>query len=272
MKSTLCLLAVGVFLSGCVATRKFRASQEANANLRADSAALAAKIAQLETESANQRQQIGDLTGKVAQLSNQAGQLSSDIANKQNQLGLSKQQLAEQQAKLEHLQSLMDQQKRATQEIRKRMSDALTGFSPNELSVSVKNGKVYVSMQESLLFPSGSAVVNPKGKEALGKLAEALSKDTSITVNIEGHTDSVPIHTRYMDNWDLSTSRADAIVRVLTKTYGVNPVRVVASGHSEYDPVATNSTPEGRQLNRRTEVILSPNLDELYRLLETGTE
>ncbi|TDX02364.1 OmpA/MotB family protein [Dinghuibacter silviterrae] len=272
MKSTLCILFAGALLSGCVATRKFRASQEANATLRADSLAQAQKIAQLESQSQQQQQQISDLNNKVSDLNKQAGQLSSDVANKQNQLGQSQQQLAEQQAKLEHLQALMDQQKRATQEIRKRMGDALTGFSPNELTVSVKNGKVYVSMQESLLFPSGSAVVNPKGKLALGKLAEALNKDTSITVDIEGHTDSVPIHIRYIDNWDLSTSRSNAIVRILTKTYGVDPTRVIASGHSQYDPVETNSTPEGRQLNRRTEVILSPNLDELYRLLETGTE
>jgi chemotaxis protein MotB len=272
MKSTLYLFTAVALLAGCVPTRKFRASQEALASVRSDSATQAARIADLQGASERQQQQITDLTGKVTELSNKAGQLSSDVANKNSQLGQSQQQIAEQQARLEHLQGLMDQQKRATQEIRKRMTDALTGFSPNELSVAIKNGKVYVSMQESLLFPSGSAVVNPKGKLALSKLADALSKDTSITVNIEGHTDSIPIHGRYMDNWDLSTSRADAIVRILTKTYGVDPERVIASGHSQYDPVQSNTTPEGRALNRRTEVILSPNLDELYRLLETGSE
>ena len=91
-------------------------------------------------------------------------------------------------------------------------------------------------------------------------------------MNIEGHTDTVPIRTRFKDNWDLSTARANAIVRILTVDYKVDPVRVEASGHSQYDPVATNSTPEGRGLNRRTEIILSPKLDELYRLLETGSD
>lgn len=272
MKSTLYILFAGILLVGCVPTRQFRASQEALASLRSDSATQAARITDLQATAEKQRQLIADLTNKVSDLSNKAGQLSSDVASKQSQLGQTQQQLAEQQARLEHLQALMNQQKAATQDIRKRMADALTGFSSNELSVAIKNGKVYVSMQESLLFPSGSAVVNPQGKLALSKLADALNKDTSITVNIEGHTDSVPIHGRYIDNWDLSTSRANAIVRILTKTYGVDPIRVVASGHSQYDPVQSNSTPDGRALNRRTEVILSPNLDELYRLLETGSD
>ena len=151
------------------------------------------------------------------------------------------------------------------------MSDALVGFNSNELTVSIKNGKVYVSLQENLLFPSGSAVVNPKGKLALGKLADVLNVNPDITVDIEGHTDSIPIHGRYMDNWDLSTARANSIVRVLTNDYKVDPVRVIASGHSQYDPVQPNSTSEGRALNRRTEIILSPKLDELYKLLETGS-
>ena len=152
------------------------------------------------------------------------------------------------------------------------MSDALVGFNSNELSVSIKNGKVYVSLQENLLFPSGSAVVNPKGKDALGKLAAVLNNNPDITVDIEGHTDSIPIRGRYQDNWDLSLARAASIVRILTTDYKVDPMRVVASGHSQYDPVQTNSTTDGRALNRRTDIILSPKLDELFKLLETSDE
>ena len=161
----------------------------------------------------------------------------------------------------------MDRQKRAIAEIKKKMTDALEGFKSSELSVSVKNGKVYVSLQENLLFPSGSAVVNPKGKEALGKLATVLNQNPDITVDIEGHTDSIPIHGKYQDNWDLGLARSASIVRILTSDYKVDPMRVIASGHSQYDPVQTNSTPEGRQLNRRTDIILSPKLDQLYQAL-----
>ena len=270
------ILAVSVFLLvGCVPTKKFEASQLALQSARNDSALLAAKVSTLESGISQLKGQITDLTGQVSNLNgqvndltNKTGQLSTESANRASQLTKSRQELADQQKRLEQLQALMDQQKKATQEIRKKMADALVGFNSNELTVSVKNGKVYVSLQENLLFPSGSAVVNPKGKEALGKLADVLNVNPDITVDIEGHTDSIPIRGKYKDNWDLSTARANSIVRILTQDYKVDPVRVIASGHSQYDPVQSNSTPEGRALNRRTEIILSPKLDELYRLLE----
>jgi chemotaxis protein MotB len=247
-----------LLLASCVPTRKYKAAESALQSARQDSASLSAQVGQL-------KQQIGDLNNKVNDLNSQASKLSSDAANKQSQLNSQKK-------RLEQLQALMDQQRKATQEIRKKMSDALVGFSSNELTVAVKNGKVYVSLQENLLFPSGSAVVNPKGKQALSKLADVLNANQDITVDIEGHTDSVPIRGRYMDNWDLSTARANAIVRVLTHDYNVDPTRVIASGHSKFDPVQSNATSEGRALNRRTEIILSPKLDELFKLLETDPD
>lgn len=240
----LIITASALFLASCVPTRKYKAAESALQSVRQDSASLSAQIGQL-------KQQIGDLNSKVNDLTSQAGKLSTEAANKQAQLN-------SQRKRLEQLQALMDQQKRATQEIRKKMSDALVGFNSKELTVAIKNGKVYVSLQENLLFPSGSAVVNPKGKQALSKLADVLNANQDITVDIEGHTDSVPIRGRYQDNWDLSTARANSIVRVLTNEYKVDPTRVIASGHSRYDPVQSNSTSEGRALNRRTEIILSP--------------
>src|SRR4029079_16627308 len=120
---------------------------------------------------------------------------------------------------LQRMQQLLDQQRSAVESLRQKMTNALVNFKPEELSVSVRNGKVYVSLQESLLFPSGSAEVNPRGKEALGKLAQALNANPDINVLIEGHTDSIPIKGRYEDNWALSTARSTAIVRLLTNTY-----------------------------------------------------
>jgi chemotaxis protein MotB len=270
--SVLAITISSLLIASCVPTRKYRDSQSALQSVRTDSAALAGQVTTLQSEVGQLKQQIGDLNKKVADLNNQAGMLSSDAANKQSQLNMSKEELANQQRRLAELQALMNQQKKAIEEIRKKMTEALVGFNSNELSVSIKNGKVYVSLQENLLFPSGSAVVNPKGKQALGKLAEVLNNNPDITVDIEGHTDSVPIRGRYQDNWALSTARATSIVRILTTDYQVDPVRVTASGHSSYDPVQTNSTADGRALNRRTEIILSPKLDELYRLLESSPD
>ncbi|HWB92340.1 MAG TPA: OmpA family protein [Puia sp.] len=284
-------LATGfVLFTGCVPTSKFNAAQQALASARYDSAQLSNKVKDLQSklEQANQlsndrqhridslSQALADAQTQAAALNRQLADmrdknkdLSTESANRLALLSKSKQDLISQQAKLEHLQALMDKQKKAIEQIRKKMTDALVGFKSNELSVSIKNGKVYVSLQENLLFPSGSAVVNPKGKLALGKLADVLNANPDITVDIEGHTDSIPIHGKYQDNWDLSLARSASIVRILTTDYKVDPTRVIASGHSQYDPVQTNSTPEGRALNRRTDIILSPKLDELYRLLQT---
>ena len=266
------LLAGILLLSSCVPTRKWKQAESELQSVRNDSARLNARVHDLESNIAQLNGQISDLKQQVGDLNNKTGQLSSDAANKQSLLSKSQQELASQQRRLEQLQALMDQQKQAIQAIRKKMSDALVGFDPKDLSVAIKNGKVYVSLQENLLFPSGSAVVNPKGKEALGKLAQVLNTNQDITVDIEGHTDSIPIRGRYEDNWALSVARASSIVRILTKDYQVDPVRVIASGHSQYDPVQPNSTSEGRALNRRTEIILSPKLDELYKLLESTDE
>ena len=285
------VLMAGFFLfTACVPTSKFNACQMALSSARYDSIQLAGKVKDLQSSlaQANQlskdRQQRIDslskeldeayrkqtaLSKQIEDLTGKNRDLSSESDKRLSLLSKSKQDLVNQQAKLEHLQALMDAQKKAIEAIRKKMTDALVGFKSDELSVAIKNGKVYVSLQENLLFPSGSAVVNPKGKVALGKLAEVLNQNPDITVDIEGHTDSIPIHGKYQDNWDLSLARSASIVRILTIDYKVDSKRVIASGHSQFDPVQTNSTPEGRALNRRTDIILSPKLDELYKLLQT---
>jgi len=287
-KIALLAFAAGIVLFiGCVPTKKFNDVQQALASARYDSAQLANKVKDLQAAMARKdqqsaksidslnneldirRQEIATLNKQIAALTGKNKDLASEGAARQAALTKSQKDLLDQQAKLERLQALMDKQKHAIEEIRKKMTDALVGFKSNELTVSIKNGKVYVSLSENLLFPSGSAVVNPKGKDALGKLAQVLNVNADITVDIEGHTDSIPIHGKYQDNWDLSLARSASIVRILTTDYRVDPTRVIASGHSQYDPVQPNSTADGRAQNRRTDIILSPKLDELYRLLQT---
>jgi chemotaxis protein MotB len=256
------LIVAVLLMAGCVSKRKYLDSQVALRLSKNDSATLANRVNNLKANIAELEQQIREL--KAAN-----EKISQNASATQSQLSSSREAYARQQEKLEQLQSLLDQQKQKAAELRKKMTDALSGFSSNELTVTQKNGKVYVSLSENLLFPSGSAEVNTKGKEALSKLAEVLIVNPDISVDIEGHTDSIPIRGKYPDNWALSTARATAIVRILVNTYHVDPTKVVASGHSQYDPVESNSTPEGRAKNRRTEIILSPRLDELYKLLGT---
>lgn len=257
-----------ILLSSCVAKRKYLDSQLALRYALSDSAKLANQVSDLQQNINQLQSQISTQQSNISDLQGKLDQTQKEAQNRGSQLQQSQQELASQQQKLQQLQALVDQQKAKSEELRKRMADALVGFNSNELTVSQKNGRVYVSLQESLLFPSGSAVVNPKGKDALSKLAQVLNVNPDISVDIEGHTDSIPIRGKYEDNWALSVARATAIVRILVNDYQVDPVRVIASGHSSYDPVATNATPEGRAANRRTEIILSPKLDELYKLLE----
>lgn len=260
LRSIYAILIVSVALSSCVAKRKYLEARANADQLRSDSVRLAAQVTTHEENIANLNRTRTQLEQQVSNLQRQRDSITRSAAG----------QLANQQQRLEQLQNLIDQQRKTTNELRQKMNDALKGFNSNELTVSVKNGKVYVSLQENLLFPSGSAKVNPKGKQALGRLAGVLTINPDINVNIEGHTDTVPIRGRFEDNWALSSARANAIVRILTKDYGIDPVRIIASGHSQYDPVDTNTTAEGRAKNRRTEIILTPKLDELYKIIEEG--
>jgi len=266
----LCVLS----LTSCVAKRKLTSANAMIQSLQGDSTRMADQItslrqniAKLQSEGKSLQQQLDETKSQLAATSNKLQSTSSQLESTSKDAAG---RIADQQKRLETLQALIDQQKKTTDDLRKKMSDALVKFNSNELSVSVKNGKVYVSLQENLLFPSGSANINVKGKEALGKLAEVLNLNPDINVNIEGHTDSIPIRGRFEDNWALSVARATSIVRILTKDYKIEPLRIVASGHSQYDPVESNSTAEGRGRNRRTEIILTPKLDELYKLIEGG--
>ena len=274
MKKIVVILAGTFLLSSCVAKRYLTQSQNEAAALRADSTDLANRnsslhqnVSSLNDQIATLKKNIDDLNAKISALNTQNSQLGQQTTEQQNKLSQSQQDLQQQKQKLEQLQTLLNQQKQASEELKNKMAEALKGFNSNELSVYNKDGKVYVSLSEQLLFPSGSAVVNPKGVDALSKLAAVLNLNSEVAVNIEGHTDSIPIRGRYQDNWDLSTARANSIVRILVNNYKVDPTRVISSGHSFYEPVASNSTPDGRAKNRRTDIILSPKLDEMYKLL-----
>ena len=153
------------------------------------------------------------------------------------------------------------------------VKNALNGFASDELTVEQRNGKVYVSMSDKLLFKSGSASVEDKGRQALKKLADVLVRNPDIGIQVEGHTDSLAISTsRYHDNWDLSVDRAVNITRILTNDYHVNPRSVTASGRAEYQPKASNATAAGRAQNRRTEIILVPKLDQLFGFIQSTNQ
>lgn len=185
------------------------------------------------------------------------------LAQREKELQDKEKELQEKSKRVQELEQIINKQNESLNSLQSLISNALISFKSDELTVETRNGKVYVSMSDKLLFQSGSTEVDVKGKEALQKLAFALQKQPDIAIAVEGHTDNVPISSgKYADNWDLSVMRATSIIRILAK-YGLSPQRVTASGRGEHFPVADNTTKEGRAKNRRTEIILSPKLDEL---------
>ena len=219
-------------------------------------------------------------------LLNNSGKLNRDLEEQKQQLLTLKESLektrlenealeanlAEREKKVAELENILASKDEAVNGLKKRISDALLNFKENDLTIEVKNGKVYVSLAEQLLFGSGSIDVDPKGVTALRQLANAIKDQKDINIMVEGHTDNVPIGrvSKYMqDNWDLSVMRATSIVRILTKA-GVSEGQITAGGKGEYTPVDTNESAAGRQKNRRTEIIITPNLDELFEILNSN--
>jgi chemotaxis protein MotB len=216
---------------------------------------------------------LTELEGKYRSLTNlslsQTDKLSRALQAKSDELDSKEQLLSDREKKLREMQQVIARQDSITNSLNGILRNALLGFNSDELSVEIKNGKVYVSMSDKLLFKSGSSSVEQKGKEALKLLGGVLDKNPDIDILVEGHTDNVPIKTSvYKDNWDLSVARATSIVRILMNDYKIAPTRMTASGKGEFFPKADNETPEGRAKNRRTEIILSPKLDELMKLLK----
>jgi chemotaxis protein MotB len=226
----------------------------------------------LEKDNAHTLGLLNDCNAQIKNLNDEKSSLKNQNAAVQGDLNAlsaeSKMTIADQAKRLKAFQERIQAQKDVMNNLKTSIADALMSYKPDELSVYIKDGNVYVSLQEKLLFKSGSDVVDPKGKEALKTLANVLKSTNDITVMIEGHTDNVPIKTAlFKDNWDLSTARATSILRLLTTENGFDPNRITASGRGQFHPVASNETAEGRASNRRTEIILSPDLNELYKLL-----
>lgn len=188
------------------------------------------------------------------------------------EIALRKTELQSRSERVDQLEEMMQNQKQALEELKQRLSDALLNFQGKGLTVEQRNGKVYVSMENKLLFQSGRWDIEPEGRKALNELAAVLEENPDIAILIEGHTDNVPFSPNgpLESNWDLSTKRATAVVAILLKNENLLPENLTAAGRSEFVPIAPNSSAEGRAANRRIEVVLSPSLDEITSLLESN--
>ena len=178
--------------------------------------------------------------------------------------------LAAREKRLKEVEEVLRKRDEATNQLKEKLQQALLGFTKSGLTVDIRNGKVYVSLMDKLLFLSGSIVIDENGKKALAQLAKVLKEQPEINIAVEGHTDNQKVNNlgQIKDNWDLSVLRSTSVVRYLTETEKVESVRMTATGKGEFQPLGANTSADGRSKNRRIEIVLSPKLDKLYNLIK----
>lgn len=297
-----------VFLSSCVSMKEFNdtknrltaENEQLKQNKMEQEAAtteLRGRVEQLSAQNENLRKQLDEtlyemnvgkrnnsaLEKEVADLQRQLEALNSgssaeieklinELGSREDKLRDAEKELQERNAKLIELQNVLAQKDQAVKDLKDKVMKALTGFNNKGLTVHEKNGKVYVSLEEKLLFKTGKWDVDPNGQKAIRELSNVLAQNPDINIMVEGHTDDVPMRGSgdVKDNWDLSVMRSTAVTKILTQNSQIDPNRIVSAGRGEYLPLSPDKTPEGRQMNRRTEIILTPNLDELLKIIEVN--
>ncbi|MGY3215396.1 OmpA family protein [Mucilaginibacter sp. HD30] len=225
--------------------------------------------AKLHRDIAGLRRDIAALQGNYNTLNDKYEALNTNYNSSTSKVSQLSADLQKREQRLKEVEDILKKRDEATNALKEKLQKALLGFQQNGLSVDIKNGKVYVSLTDKLLFPSASIVIDDRGKAALKQLATVMQKEPDINMAVEGHTDNKKINNlgQIKDNWDLSVLRATSVTRYLTEVEKIDPKRLTATGKGEYQPVDVANTAEALSKNRRIEIVLSPKLDELYNLI-----
>lgn len=269
------ILYVGLF-SSCVvlSPKKYNALLAQRDSLSLNLEASSSKIISLEKAIVLLQADTSSLHAQIASLENKARELDANFnslrSNSTSEITKLYADLQKREARLKEVEEILRKRDEATNALKNKLQKALLGFQQSGLSVDVRNGKVYVSLTDKLLFSSGSIVIDEKGKLALQELAKVLKTQPEINISVEGHTDNQRIANlgQIKDNWDLSVLRATSVVRFLTEVEKIENSRITATGKGEYQPVEPGSSADIRSRNRRIEIVLSPKLDELYNLIK----
>lgn len=222
-------------------------------------------INRLSSDTLNLKQSLRNTISEFEIERNKLKQLRQDLEIKNGEVETLKQTLQKKDAELLSLQEMVDKNKLETEKLKKIITDALISFDATELTVYQKNGKVYVSLEEKLLFKSGSSKVDPKGEDAIIKISKVLENNPDISIVIEGHTDNVGASDY---NWNLSTQRALAVEKIIETNSKIDMSRITVAGRGMYSPLEPNTSEAGKRKNRRIEIILTPKLDQLYNILQ----
>lgn len=273
-----------VFLFSCVSSKKFKKSQADYAALQTQHTqlqgsladcntakdALTSQKAGLETEVANLNKQMEYLKQNNTQALKQLEDLSVISSSQAESIKKSMENIGAKDAYIQTLQQQMAHKDSLNMALVMNLKGAVGDMNDQDINIKVDKGVVYIDISDKLLFKTGKYEVTPQAKEVLGKVAAVLKNQPDIEFMVEGHTDNVEYKGGgyVLDNWDLSVKRATSVVRILQKQYGLDPAKMAAAGRGEYKPVADNSTKEGKASNRRTRIVILPQLDQFFKLLE----
>jgi chemotaxis protein MotB len=276
-------LAVIILGSSCVSQKKYKAQVTSFETLNAQYTKKQSDLNACETAKANYLKQIEDLNRQIADMNKEQSYLKSNNTVVLNQLEAlsvisssqaesikkSMENLGMKDAYIQGLQTSLAQKDSLNMALVMNLKGAIGNMEDKDINIKVDKGVVFIDISDKLLFKSGSYVVTDKAKEVLGKVALVLKNQPNMEFMVEGHTDNVPFKRGdLVDNWDLSVKRSTTIVRLLQTQYGLDPSSIIAAGRSEYQPIASNSTDEGKAANRRTRIVILPQLDQFFKLLE----
>jgi chemotaxis protein MotB len=284
------VLLLSVFLFSCVSTKKYKASQAQYGELQTKYTQLQGDLNNCNDAKNDLARQKSDLENDNAGLKNKINDLNKQIDFlKENNTTVLKQLqdlsvISSQQAEsikksldnigakdiyIQNLQESLARKDSLNMALVMNLKGAIGNLNDQDINIKVDKDVVYIDISDKLLFKSGKYEVTDQAKLVLGKVAQVLKNQPDIEFMVEGHTDNVPYRSGVLlDNWDLSVKRATAVVRILQNQYGLDPAKMAAAGRSEYLPVASNDTPEGRAANRRTRIVILPQLDQFFKLLE----
>lgn len=269
--------------SSCVSQKKYKAQVTSFETLNAQYTKKQSDLNACETAKANYLKQIEDLNRQIADMNKEQSYLKSNNTVVLNQLEAlsvisssqaesikkSMENLGMKDAYIQGLQTSLAQKDSLNLALVMNLKGAIGNMEDKDINIKVDKGVVFIDISDKLLFKSGSYVVTDKAKEVLGKVALVLKNQPNMEFMVEGHTDNVPFKRGdLVDNWDLSVKRSTTIVRLLQTQYGLDPSTIIAAGRSEYQPIASNSTDDGKAANRRTRIVILPQLDQFFKLLE----
>jgi chemotaxis protein MotB len=280
LKRTLIFSVFSIVLFSCVSSKKYKAGQLRIEELNKEYARLQSDLKNCEEFSARQkanmqteldalRKENAFLKENNTNVLNQLKDLSVLSATQAESVKKSLENLGTKDAYIRDLQSAMARKDSLNMALVMNLKSALSDVNDKDVNIQVEKGVVFINISDKLLFKSGSSIVSEGAMTVLGKVAQVLNANPTLDILVEGHTDSIPIKNNcVVDNWDLSAKRATSVTRILQNDYKIDPVRMTAGGRGEYSPLVSNDTQEGRASNRRTRIVILPQLDQFFKLLE----